>query len=165
MDTPDTTSPFVESAIALVRLWTRLYTWRMSPALREARREEIESDLWECQHDPADSGSRPAVQMLARLVIGMPADLCWRIEQRVLERQSFGPRITLAAAAGLVIGALWILPAWSSRIDPTERTRINDCAGAATTTATRSLTRADYRMQVITCAGAFFAPRGRVFTP
>ena len=164
MDTSDTTSPSVETAIALVRLWTRLYTWRMSPALREARREEIESDLWECQHDPADSGSGPAVQMVARLVMGMPSDLCWRIEQRV-ERPSFGPRITLAAAAGLVIGALWILPAWSSWIDPTARTRINDCADAVTTTATRPLTRADYRMQVITCAGAFFAPRGRAFTP
>ena len=35
--------------IALVRLWTRIYTARMSPELREARRSEIESDLWEFQ--------------------------------------------------------------------------------------------------------------------
>jgi hypothetical protein len=163
MKTPETTSPFMETAIALVRLWTHLYTWRMSPELREARRDEIESDLWECQHDPADRGSRPAVQTLARLVMGMPSDLCWRIEQGVVERQSLGTRVTLAAAAALVVGGLWILPAGSFRIDPTDRTRINACADAATTTG--SLTRGDYRMQVITCAGAFFAPRGRAMTP
>jgi hypothetical protein len=166
MDTPDTTSPFAGSAIALVRLWTRLYTWRMPPLLREARLEEIESDLWECQHDPADSDGRAAVQIFARLFIGMPSDLCWRIEQRVVERQLFGTRITLAAAAAVVMGALWVLPAWYSQFGPDDRRRINDCADTATATSTGSLTRADYQMQVITCAGAFFAPpRSRAVTP
>ena len=33
-----------------VRAWTRLYTWRVAPSLREARRAEIESDLWEHLH-------------------------------------------------------------------------------------------------------------------
>src|SRR5262245_48053770 len=31
-------------ANALVRAWTRFYTWRLPPALRDARREQIDSD-------------------------------------------------------------------------------------------------------------------------
>ena len=38
-----------------VRSWTRFYTWRVAPSLREARRAEIESDLWEHLH--ADGGA------------------------------------------------------------------------------------------------------------
>jgi hypothetical protein len=69
----------VRAAAACLRTWTRLYTWRMDPSLRDARREEIESDLWESQ---ADRGrhSDLALQIVARLFFGMSADLRWRVE-------------------------------------------------------------------------------------
>jgi hypothetical protein len=41
----------VRLASALVRAWTIAYTWRMEPVHRDARRAEIESDLWESAHD------------------------------------------------------------------------------------------------------------------
>ena len=67
-------SPPLRLAIALVRAWTRLYTWRMEPAIRKARHAEIESDLWEFEQDP-DAGRRlsPAVQVMARVLLGVPA--------------------------------------------------------------------------------------------
>src|SRR5438094_8714239 len=48
---PGMMSRLLRLAIAFVRKWTRVYTARMSPELREARRAEIESDLWEVQQD------------------------------------------------------------------------------------------------------------------
>jgi len=38
-------------ATALVRLWTRVFTLGMPDRVREWRRAEIESDLWEQAHD------------------------------------------------------------------------------------------------------------------
>jgi hypothetical protein len=43
---------FSAFVVACVRRWTCVYTWRLPPAVRDARREEIESDLWESSHDP-----------------------------------------------------------------------------------------------------------------
>ena len=39
------------SAILVVRAWTRLYTSGMAPEIRDARRAEIDSDLWEFHED------------------------------------------------------------------------------------------------------------------
>jgi hypothetical protein len=53
----------LRTAIALVRAWTRVYTWQMPADEREARRSEIESDLWELQHDADTSaGTGAALQ-------------------------------------------------------------------------------------------------------
>ena len=41
-----------DRAAALVRAWTWLYTWTVSPDLRERRRKEIAADLWDAAHDP-----------------------------------------------------------------------------------------------------------------
>ena len=62
-----------------VRSWTRFYTWRVAPSLREARRAEIESDLWEQLR--AD-GAAPALplEIAGRLILGIPDDVRWRIE-------------------------------------------------------------------------------------
>lgn len=68
-------------AVQCVRAWTWLYTWRMPPALRETRRAEIESDLWEFRSDAAgDDLLGSALHMLLRLLIGMPDDVGWRVE-------------------------------------------------------------------------------------
>jgi hypothetical protein len=72
-------SRILHVAIAIVRLWTRVYTARMSPELGEARRAEIESDLWEFQQDRLTRRSvAPIVHVLVRLVLGIPDDLRWR---------------------------------------------------------------------------------------
>ncbi len=67
-------------ALGSVRAWTRLYTWRLKPELRQARREQVESDLWESQRDP-DAIGTGALHILVRLLAGVPDDLGWRLEQ------------------------------------------------------------------------------------
>ena len=70
------TSPLFGLAVTVVRAWTRVYTWRLDPLPRERRRAEMESDLWEFQRDRGGNrGLSPAVQVLARMVIGVPDDL------------------------------------------------------------------------------------------
>ena len=72
-------------AVNAVHLWTRLYTWRMATTLRERRLAEIESDLWEFQHDStASRGASQAVHLLIRLLLGIPSDFAWRAEQTVV---------------------------------------------------------------------------------
>jgi hypothetical protein len=66
-----------------VLAWTRLYTWHMDTTLRDMRRAEIVSDMWEFQNDARGRGDREgqiAAHMLARLVGGVVADALWRLE-------------------------------------------------------------------------------------
>jgi uncharacterized protein (TIGR03435 family) len=74
-------SLWLRAAIACVRAWTRLYTSGLPPAVRNRRRAEIDSDLWEWCADQA-SGRRGAevVHLLLRSVCGMPDDVAWRVE-------------------------------------------------------------------------------------
>ena len=106
-------------AIAIVRAWTSLYTWRMSATLREERRAEIESDLWEFQHDRTESGSLEiAAQMLLRLVLGVPDDLGWRLEHTAVETERSHGTISLTAGglgALLFACALWSISADAAR--------------------------------------------------
>src|SRR5882757_3322934 len=99
-------------AVAVVRAWTSLYTWRMSKTLQEERRAEIESDLWEFQRDAADSDPLSvASHMLLRLLIGIPDDLGWRAEHIVAVQSAQAHRtISLSASA---VGALLFLCALS----------------------------------------------------
>ncbi len=72
---------FVE---ACVRAWTRLYTWGLPVHERSARRDEIESDLWESARDTRDSSARAlGLQLFARLFLGIADDILWRWEHRV----------------------------------------------------------------------------------
>ena len=71
----------VRVAAAIVRAWTRAYTSGLPAHLREARQGEIASDLWESAHDPERSPAAIALQMIARMVIGVPDDVGWRSEQ------------------------------------------------------------------------------------
>jgi hypothetical protein len=78
-----------EIVIALIRSWTTLYTCGLPADLRESRRMEIDSDLWEHQH-LAQVERAPAMhtvlEMLFRLVMGMPADFTWRLERGSMAR-------------------------------------------------------------------------------
>lgn len=72
------TSRAVRFAAFVVRLWTRVYTLGTPAAVRNARLSEIECDLWQSEHDP----DRPAnaLEILTRLLLGVPHDLMWRVE-------------------------------------------------------------------------------------
>jgi hypothetical protein len=67
--------------------WVRCYTWRLAADVGADRQAEIDSDLWEHQHDATTAGRRPieaALEVVGRLVLGVPADLSWRYAQRGL---------------------------------------------------------------------------------
>src|SRR5690348_3674133 len=92
-------------AIAIVRAWTRLYTCATPPVLRDARRAEIDSDLWEFRQDvDASRGLSPAIQVVLRLVAGLPDDLAWCVEHVADADVAPGRRIVLSAyAVGAVL--------------------------------------------------------------
>jgi TonB family protein len=85
--------------VSCVRGWTRWYTWRLPPAVRDARREEIESDLWESLHDPEMTAGWLVVQMMMRLTLGIPDDLAWRLLSHPTATRSAMLRTAMTAAA------------------------------------------------------------------
>ena len=90
-------------ASGLVRAWTRLYTWRMPPPVRDLRRAEVESDLWESAHD-ADR-ARSAPEVFVRLWSGVADDIAWRVEQE----KTMHRFLTWRTAAAIVGGTLVVL--------------------------------------------------------
>jgi hypothetical protein len=99
-------------ATSLVRAWTHAYTWRLEPAVRDRRRAEIESELWEFEQDP-ERGKHPAAHMLVRLLVGIPDDLSWRAEHALARRTRVRTSVRVAAwtvATVIIAAALWILP-------------------------------------------------------
>ena len=82
------------SALAvLVRVWTYLYTFALPSEIRDRRRSEIESDVWESEHDP----DVPHHALVLRLLRGMPADVLWRLE--VTPSRQHAPRARAAPPA------------------------------------------------------------------
>jgi len=64
-----------------VRGWVSVYTRAIAPPVRQARRDEMESDVWEHVRDGLDGGiAEPliAVALLERMLRGIPSDLSWR---------------------------------------------------------------------------------------
>jgi hypothetical protein len=102
-----------EVVVYLVRGWVYFYTSGLPTAVRDARRQEIDSDLWEHERHGTLSGrslAETAVEVLARLLIGIPADLVWRWEQRTTNAG------TMPASAGegredmdRAVGQRWVL--------------------------------------------------------
>jgi hypothetical protein len=68
-------------ARALALGWARLYTAGLTDQLRQRRLAEIESDVWEFEHDP-DRPRFAAAHLLLRLILGIQHDVSWRIEHR-----------------------------------------------------------------------------------
>ena len=65
--------------VGLAHWWVRLYTSGLPPDIREARRAEIASDLWEQAAGAPGCGMvTTAAEVLARMLLGIPADLSWR---------------------------------------------------------------------------------------
>jgi hypothetical protein len=143
--------------IAVARTWTRVYTLGLPAMQADARRAEIESDLWELQHDAARGNVRaPSVQVVARLVLGAADDVWWRLEQ-VNAADSVPLRRTVAymAAALSMIGMFWIATGLLASAPRTGSVRMEDCAQAPAPLETT----ADLRVRMVSCAGAFFLPR------
>ena len=101
-------APLTAVAAALVRTWTWIYTRGTPVFVREGRRQEIESDLWEQQHDPAGgSDGRIAAQIVGRLLAGLADDLQWRFELGGMS--PLRTRMAVAAVVGVaVLGGAWI---------------------------------------------------------
>ena len=99
----------VTIAVGLTRLWTRLYTCRLPDDLRNARRAEIESDMWEWRHDAKarGHGQPTAAHVLARLICGVPDDLSWRIEHALIPRGAVWGMT--AAGLGVLFASVWVL--------------------------------------------------------
>lgn len=97
-------------ALTIVRVWTTLYTSGMPDGLRETRRAEIESDLWESQHDRRpESDLGGGVQILLRLLRGVPDDLLWRVELMDLRTRRRRIGMWITATAGVALwAALWV---------------------------------------------------------
>ena len=106
-------------AAAAVRLWTRLYTSGLPVAVRNARRAEIASDLWEFVHDPdCDDGWHRSVHILLRLMRGVADDLRWRL---TLDRMTAtAVRVGAALTAALLVFiAWWVLDLMRTPVTPT----------------------------------------------
>lgn len=68
---------------AIVVGWTATYTRRLPREIAQARRDEIASDLWEQRADAAGrSSARAALEIVRRMLVGIPADLVWRHHKR-----------------------------------------------------------------------------------
>jgi hypothetical protein len=97
----------LRGAVAAVRAWTNVYTWGLPVEYREARRDEIESDLWESVHDAASDRRTLALQIAARLVAGIPDDLGWRSEHAPAAA-AWRWRVALSVLAVAMFG-LWLV--------------------------------------------------------
>ena len=83
-----------ELAERFTRGWASLYTRGLPADLRAARRDELESDLWEHTHWSTTDGRLPAriaLEIAERVVAGMAADLSWRLEHRGAQRHTTRP--------------------------------------------------------------------------
>jgi hypothetical protein len=93
-------------AAVLVRIWTRIYTSGMPPALAAARRAEIESDLWESAQ--VDDRTLAAFAVLARLFRGIPDDLLWRAELMDLRSKRGRAGLWATTATVVLITGMWV---------------------------------------------------------
>jgi hypothetical protein len=123
-----------ERTAALVRSWVRLYTLGLPVETRQGRRDEIDDDLW-CQAEEAAASGRSerslAGEIGTRLLLGIPADLSWRIDQfresragQVARERSFvmnAPGRGLMAILGGIGWLVWPIPqAYVGRDWPSE---------------------------------------------
>jgi hypothetical protein len=75
--------------------WVALYTRGVPAEFRERRQAELESDVWEHafnREGENDTAWKRALQMIGRLISGIPADLMWRAELISLNHSSTASR-------------------------------------------------------------------------
>ena len=76
-------SAVLDVAVGMTRSWVAVYTSGLAPELRDARRAEIDSDLWE-HRQIAELTEEPqgetTFHLLTRLLLGILSDVTWRLE-------------------------------------------------------------------------------------
>ncbi len=110
-------TPLLRISVAAVRMWTRLYTWRLPHSVRDVRRAEIESDLWECQADKAAGPALP-MQIMGRLALSIFDDVRRRVENSSRGSHVAGRTIALAVGTAAVLACLSAGVAMSSAQPP-----------------------------------------------
>ncbi len=75
------TRALTSAALLLAQWWTWLYTAGLPRQTSRARRAELRADLWEFKRD-LGRGDHGAAAAWARLLLGVPDDLSWRLEHR-----------------------------------------------------------------------------------
>ena len=68
-------------ATGITQHWVRLYTAGLEPGLRDERRAEVASDVWEETHDATRPRGETSVAagVLGRWLTGLADDLSWRL--------------------------------------------------------------------------------------
>jgi hypothetical protein len=144
------TNPILSVVIGLTRSWLRRYTRHVPQPLAEARRLEIESDIWDMQHDDdLRSNWRRSWIAAVRLFNGMPDDIAWQFEHAPPDQQMLVRRLFAVTAAALMVLSLWAVPSWFFD----GRREVAHCAATIAAPHTDS----DLRLDVMRCAGAFFS--------
>ena len=95
----------IDIVVALTETWVRAYTAGLPGLLRDARRAELASDLFEHRRAAVALGRPFAAELAWRWLAGIPADLLWRVEHARIVGQGFG--LLLACIARVVGGAKW----------------------------------------------------------
>jgi len=135
---------------ALTRGWLRVYTCRLPVPVADERRAEIESDIWEMEHDPDVAGARLGGAIaLARLVDGIPDDLAWRLDNAAIEEQLLVRRVFALTAAAMLVLSVWPVPS----MFVSGYREVAACASVAP--APKS--RVAIPQEVIRCTGALFS--------
>jgi hypothetical protein len=105
-------------ALAPVRWWIRLYTLGLPPTIREERRAELDSDLWEEWHQGSVRGLdalSKATSMWTRWLLGIPDDLAWRVELMLRQAspgsESKGRLVGLSAGVVVAIALVLVIVA------------------------------------------------------
>ncbi|HET9497909.1 MAG TPA: hypothetical protein VFP83_06250 [Candidatus Limnocylindria bacterium] len=137
----------------LIRRWVDLYTRGMPRAVRADRRAEVDDDLWCHRHDAITVGRSSGalgMEMMLRLVFGIPGDLSWRLAHGAnaeapgsVRRTSTSTRVigTLAVLAGAGWTTLMLLmlvygeSAWTGSIGPISVVLVLGAGFAFTATA------------------------------
>ena len=102
--------PFILSLSAgSARLWVHLYTTGLPAGIRQGRRAEIDSDLWE-QVECGDAATvSTAGHVFLRMLLGMPSDIAWHLAElggNTMNR-SFASRAVLGGVT--ILGGLSVL--------------------------------------------------------
>jgi hypothetical protein len=102
-------APLTALAVSFVRTWTWIYTCGTPAFVRDGRRHEIQSDLWEHERDRAgESDARVAGHIVLRLIAGLSDDLQWRFEHRGEMSPLRARALVAATTAFVLLGAAWV---------------------------------------------------------
>ena len=93
------------AAVRVIWAWVCAYTRGLPADTRDSRRAEMASDIVEHRREAAGEGRNFAAELLRRWLLGLSADLSWRVQNApILVRCA---RLAVAGGAGAVNGFQW----------------------------------------------------------